>query len=162
MNLKFFILASLLTDRDCSGADQPVVTVPDELRALVQQANTNYPVLKQQQQQIQAGELRVDIARTAMRPNVTGMAVTLHDSRSPGCTTGRRAGHSGSNSAPITASTATVVLGKRFTIGAVPMRPFGRRRIMCRCCAGVWRLPSKRWPIRWPQLITVLDFCNGV
>lgn len=48
--------------------------VPDDLRALVQQANTNYPVLKQQQQQIQAGEVRVDIARTAMRPNVNANA----------------------------------------------------------------------------------------
>ncbi|MDB5242640.1 MAG: transporter [Spirosoma sp.] len=44
--------------------------IPADLRALVQQANANYPVLKQQQQQIQAGEVRVDIARTALRPNV--------------------------------------------------------------------------------------------
>jgi outer membrane protein len=50
------------------------VTIPDDLRALVQQANTNYPVLKQQQQQIQAGEVRVDIARTALKPNVSGNA----------------------------------------------------------------------------------------
>ena len=45
--------------------------VPDDLKSLIQQANTNYPVLKQQQQQIQASEVRVDIARTAMRPNVS-------------------------------------------------------------------------------------------
>jgi outer membrane protein TolC len=44
--------------------------VPDDLRTLVQQATTNYPVLKQQQEQIRAGELRVDVTRTAMRPNV--------------------------------------------------------------------------------------------
>ena len=48
--------------------------IPDDLRALVQQANANYPVLKQQQQQIQAGEVRVDIARTALKPNVSGNA----------------------------------------------------------------------------------------
>ncbi|WP_461126853.1 TolC family protein [Spirosoma aerophilum] len=48
--------------------------VPDDLRALVQQANTNYPSLKQQQQLIQAGDLRADIARTALRPNVNGNA----------------------------------------------------------------------------------------
>ena len=52
---------------------QPV-QIPDDLRALVQQANANYPVLKQQQQQIQAGEVRVDIARTALKPNVSGNA----------------------------------------------------------------------------------------
>lgn len=55
-------------------AQTPSVTIPDDLRALVQQANTNYPVLKQQQQQIQAGEVRVDIARTALKPNVSGNA----------------------------------------------------------------------------------------
>jgi outer membrane protein len=46
------------------------ITAPEDLKALVQQANTNYPTLKQQQQQIQAGEVRVDIARTSMRPSV--------------------------------------------------------------------------------------------
>lgn len=45
--------------------------IPDDLKALVQQANSNYPTLKQQQQQIQAADIRVDIARTSMRPNVT-------------------------------------------------------------------------------------------
>lgn len=45
-------------------------SVPNDLRTLIQQANANYPVLKQQQEQIRAGELRVDVARTAMRPNV--------------------------------------------------------------------------------------------
>lgn len=52
-------------------AQQPAgLSIPDDLRALVQQANANYPALKQQDQQIRAGEVRVDIARTAMRPNV--------------------------------------------------------------------------------------------
>ena len=50
-------------------AQQPA-PLPGDLQTLIQQANTNYPVLKQQQQQIQAGELRVDVARTSMRPNV--------------------------------------------------------------------------------------------
>lgn len=36
----------------------------------MQQAAAYYPVLKQQQEQIRAGELRVDIAHTAMRPTV--------------------------------------------------------------------------------------------
>lgn len=45
-------------------------TLPDELRTLIQQANTYYPTLKQQQEQLRAGEVRVDIARTAIRPNV--------------------------------------------------------------------------------------------
>lgn len=70
MNVQFFMLASLLTMGIVRAQPQPVVTVPDELRTLVQQANTNYPVLKQQQEQIRAGELRVDISRTAMRPTV--------------------------------------------------------------------------------------------
>ena len=51
-------------------AQTPPTQVPDDLRALVQQATANYPVLKQQQEQIRAGEVRVDVARTAMRPNV--------------------------------------------------------------------------------------------
>jgi outer membrane protein TolC len=54
-------------------AQQPA-PVSDNLRALVQQANANYPVLKQQQQQIQAGELRSDIARASLRPNINGNA----------------------------------------------------------------------------------------
>jgi len=51
-------------------AQTPATAVPADLRALLQQANTNYPALKQQQQLVQAGEVRVDLARTAMRPNV--------------------------------------------------------------------------------------------
>ena len=52
-------------------AQQPApTTLSGDLQTLIQQANANYPVLKQQQEQINAGELRVDVARTAMRPNV--------------------------------------------------------------------------------------------
>lgn len=73
MNPKYFIISTLLAAGVAQAQNQPV-QVPDDLRALVQQANTNYPVLKQQQQQIQAGDLRIDIARTSMRPNVNGNA----------------------------------------------------------------------------------------
>ena len=73
MKLKLLTISMLLTVGALQAQNQPV-QVSDDLRALVQQANTNYPVLKQQQQQIQAGEVRVDIARTAMKPNVSGNA----------------------------------------------------------------------------------------
>ena len=66
MKLQLLTIAMLLTASFVQAQNQ----LPDDLKALVQQANTNYPTLKQQQQQIQAGEVRVDIARTAMRPNV--------------------------------------------------------------------------------------------
>lgn len=69
MNLKYVIL-SLLSTITLAQAQNTPIQLPDELRTLIQQANTNYPVLKQQQQQLQAGEVRVDIARTSMRPNV--------------------------------------------------------------------------------------------
>ncbi|GAB3896895.1 TolC family protein [Spirosoma agri] len=71
MKTQLFIASALIIAGTVQAQNQPVtVSVPDDLKALVQQANTNYPVLKQQQQQIQAGEVRVDIARTSMRPNV--------------------------------------------------------------------------------------------
>ena len=72
MNYKLLTLTTLLATgfAQAQTQTQPAVTLTDELRTLVQQANTNYPVLKQQQEQIRGGELRVDIAHTAMRPNV--------------------------------------------------------------------------------------------
>ena len=73
MNVKQLILIALFLTGTVRAQTQPV-PIPDDLRTLVQQANANYPVLKQQQQQIQAGEVRVDIARTALKPNVTGNA----------------------------------------------------------------------------------------
>lgn len=73
MNLNQLIAATLLLTPTAYAQTQPV-QIPDDLRALVQQASANFPVLKQQQQQIQAGEVRVDIARTALKPNVTGNA----------------------------------------------------------------------------------------
>lgn len=69
MNLKTITLISLAATGVAQAQNQSI-QIPDELRTLVQQANTNYPTLKQQQQQLQAGEVRVDIARTSMRPNV--------------------------------------------------------------------------------------------
>lgn len=50
------------------------LALPDDLRALIQQANGYYPALKQQQEQINAGELQADIAQTALKPSVTGNA----------------------------------------------------------------------------------------
>ncbi|MGA0556095.1 TolC family protein [Larkinella sp. VNQ87] len=47
-------------------------SVPDELRALINQANTNFPRLKEQEQQVRVGEVHVDIARSAYQPNITG------------------------------------------------------------------------------------------
>lgn len=69
MNRSHIIFSLLLT---CAVAQaQPAATqLPDGLRTLIQQANANYPLLKQQQEQIRAGELRVDVAHTAMRPSV--------------------------------------------------------------------------------------------
>ncbi|PRY40866.1 outer membrane protein TolC [Spirosoma oryzae] len=71
MKATILTILSLLTAGFVQAQTQPAdLTVPNDLRVLIQQANTNYPVLKQQQQLIQAGEVRVDIARTAMRPQV--------------------------------------------------------------------------------------------
>jgi outer membrane protein len=72
MKPTILIIISLLA-AGVAQAQQPA-PVSDNLRALVQQANANYPVLKQQQQQIQAGELRSDIARAGLRPNINGNA----------------------------------------------------------------------------------------
>ena len=69
----FMFLVLFLTAITVQAQTQPV-QIPDDLRAFLQQANANYPVLKQQQQQIQAGEVRVDVARTALKPNVSGNA----------------------------------------------------------------------------------------
>ena len=73
MNLRLLILTTLLATGVAQAQTQSV-QLPDDLRVLLQQATANYPVLKQQQQQIQANALRVDIARTGMRPNVNGNA----------------------------------------------------------------------------------------
>ncbi|MFD2572824.1 TolC family protein [Spirosoma soli] len=70
MKSKRLIVIAMLVAGVAQAQTQSAL-IPDDLRALVQQANANYPVLKQQQEQIKAGELRVDIARTAMRPNVS-------------------------------------------------------------------------------------------
>ncbi|MBD2705269.1 TolC family protein [Spirosoma sp. BT702] len=74
MKNKLFISLFWLAIGLVHAQPQPI-QLPDDLRVLIQQANTNYPVLKQQQEQIRAGELRTDIARTAMKPNVSGTAL---------------------------------------------------------------------------------------
>ncbi|GAB2564945.1 TolC family protein [Spirosoma areae] len=73
MKTTFLTISALLLVGTAQAQDQPA-QLPDDLRALVEQANTNFPMLKQQQQQIQAGDLRVDVARTTMRPAVNGNA----------------------------------------------------------------------------------------
>lgn len=68
--MKHTLTSILLLLTGLVQAQTPSSPVPDDLRTLLQQANANYPALKQQQELIRAGELRVDVARTAMRPNV--------------------------------------------------------------------------------------------
>ncbi|WP_077924238.1 TolC family protein [Spirosoma sp. 209] len=70
MQLNYLACIALLTAGGVRAQQPQPVPVPADLRALLQQANTNYPVLRQQQELIRAGELRVDIARTALRPTV--------------------------------------------------------------------------------------------
>lgn len=65
------ILTALLLSGLPTLAQQPL---PDDLRALIQQATTHFPRLKEQQALVQAGELRADIARTGLQPIVTGNA----------------------------------------------------------------------------------------
>ncbi|WP_234736058.1 TolC family protein [Tellurirhabdus bombi] len=50
----------------------PQTNLPADLKALITQATANFPRLKEQEQQVRAGEVRVDLARTAYQPNVTG------------------------------------------------------------------------------------------
>ncbi|MBC8155755.1 MAG: TolC family protein [Bacteroidetes bacterium] len=73
--IPFSILTLLATT--ALRAQQPT-RLPDELRSLIQQANTNFPQLKQQQEQIKAGDVRVDIVRTALKPNVSGNVSYLY------------------------------------------------------------------------------------
>ncbi|WP_310587872.1 TolC family protein [Larkinella arboricola] len=47
-------------------------SVPEDLRSLINEANTNFPRLKEQEQQLRAGEVRIDIARSAYQPNIAG------------------------------------------------------------------------------------------
>ena len=72
------IYTAILTLLAGTGALAQPTQFPDELRTLIQQANANFPQLKQQQELIKAGDLRADIARTALKPNVTGNAQYLY------------------------------------------------------------------------------------
>ncbi|WP_128545700.1 TolC family protein [Larkinella soli] len=49
-------------------------SVPNDLRNLINQANSYFPRLKEQEKQLQAGQVRVEIARSAYQPNVSGTA----------------------------------------------------------------------------------------
>ncbi|GAB3951083.1 TolC family outer membrane protein [Spirosoma harenae] len=73
MNNKLLILSFCLSIGVAQAQSQSG-QLPDDLRTLIQQANNNYPVLKQQQQQIQASDLRTDIARSSLKPTVSGNA----------------------------------------------------------------------------------------
>ncbi|ARK11014.1 TolC family protein [Fibrella sp. ES10-3-2-2] len=46
-------------------------TLPSDLATLIQQAAVNFPLLKQQEQQIQAAGLQADLARTGLKPQVS-------------------------------------------------------------------------------------------
>ncbi|WP_375446995.1 TolC family protein [uncultured Fibrella sp.] len=60
----FLLLPSL------AMAQQPQA-LPGDLSTLLQQASANFPLLKQQDQQIQAAGLQADLARTALKPQVS-------------------------------------------------------------------------------------------
>ena len=77
MKLYNIIFALLTVTAALAQPNQPAPTLfalPDDLRVLIQQANGYYPALKQQQEQIKAADLQVDIAQTALKPTVTGNA----------------------------------------------------------------------------------------
>jgi outer membrane protein len=75
--MKLYQLLLLLLLPGFALAQQPT-NLPDDLRALLNQATANYPVLKQQEQQIQAAGLQADIARTALRPQVAANGSYLY------------------------------------------------------------------------------------
>lgn len=64
--LTLFILITLITKT--AGAQ----AISEELRGLIGEANAHFPRLKEQEQQLRAGEVRIDIARSAYQPNITG------------------------------------------------------------------------------------------
>ncbi|RYD88121.1 MAG: TolC family protein, partial [Sphingobacteriales bacterium] len=64
----FFILTLI-------AATAEAQSIPDDLRGLINQASTNYPRLKEQQQQLRAGEVHVAIARSAYQPTITGNGI---------------------------------------------------------------------------------------
>ncbi|GAB3267901.1 TolC family protein [Larkinella harenae] len=66
--MKPFLFISIVLTTTVARAQ----SIPDDLRGLINQANTNFPRLKEQQQQLRAGEVQVDIARSAYQPNITG------------------------------------------------------------------------------------------
>ena len=75
MKLHHLLLLALLPGFSLA---QQTTQLPIDLRALLQQATANYPVLKQQEQQIQAVGLQADIARTTLRPQVSANGSYLY------------------------------------------------------------------------------------
>ena len=69
-HFKLSILALFVTSAGLAQVPAPA-PLPDDLRALLQQANNYFPQLKQQQEQINAGRLQSDIVHTALLPNLT-------------------------------------------------------------------------------------------
>jgi outer membrane protein len=73
-NIIFALLTATAALAQPTQPAPAALALPNDLRALIQQANAWYPALKQQQEQIKAGELQADIAQTALKPTVTGNA----------------------------------------------------------------------------------------
>lgn len=71
-----YLLVALLTSTITLA--QQSEQLPDELQSLIKEANTNFPQLKQQQEQIKAGDINVDIVRTALKPTVNGNVQYLY------------------------------------------------------------------------------------
>lgn len=65
MNSTKTLVACLLL---LNAAQAMAQQTPPALRALVEQANTNYPRLQEAEAQIRASQLRVEVARTALQP----------------------------------------------------------------------------------------------
>ncbi len=65
-NLLVFVLLTVFGVNSSSAQQTPAA-----LRALVEQANANFPRLKEAEAQLRANQLRVDVARTALQPYAT-------------------------------------------------------------------------------------------
>lgn len=103
---------------------------------MVRQANANCPVLKQQQEQIRAGEVRVDVARTAMRPSVNLNGSYTYITPVPQFTLPINGRDVVAKLAPNNNLNGNVSIGQTiYNFGRT--RPSGRLPITCRCCAGV-------------------------
>lgn len=68
LHIFLFLLPSLVMAQQPQALPQ---ALPADLNTLIQQATANFPLLKQQEQQIQATGLQADLARTALKPLVS-------------------------------------------------------------------------------------------